>query len=254
MCKKFTVAVVIASMALTSSIAFAGDEEKKVDLSIESMIDRPLDKPEEGMIKASDLQKGVFVTAVGGWSSVYPNTAQLVKDRLREKGIKVAEKPEHADVGLQFGGNPFDLEEVDTNVKSGINKADLSVDVAYALANPTVFLLSNLLKPSDGDKVKTMIVVRIADKPTVSGRGKLGGEGSRDVFVRADIIYHTKNANATKSTLVFNAYVDQFIKNHFVFPAKPEENRGAVAEDAASAITPVSTNDSAASSVAAQSN
>lgn len=217
MFKKLTVAVLVVSMALTSSIAFAGDDNKKVDLSIESMIDRPLDKPEEGMIKVADLHKGVFVTAVGGWSSVYPNTAQLVKDRLREKGIKVVEKPEDADVGLQFYGNPFDLEEVDTNVKSGINKVNLGIDALLAISNPAMLFSINLLNGSDGDKVKTMIQVRIADKPTVSGRGKMNGEGERNLFIISDLIYHTKHADATTSTLVFNAYVDQFIKDHFVF-------------------------------------
>lgn len=232
MIKTFIAASVVVSFLVTPAFA---EEQGKVDFSIESMIDRPLDKPEDGKIKVSELKKGVFVTAVGGWSSVYPKTAQMVKDRLIAKGVKVVDAPSDADIGLQFYGNPFDLEEVETQIDAGINKVNLSVSVLSYLANPTVFLTTSLLTPSDGDKVKTMIMVRVADAPTVSGRGKMNGDGKRNVFVISDLVYRTKHKDATINTMVFSAYIEKFIENHFVFDAAPP------ATEPASAVPPVAT-------------
>lgn len=233
MFKSLVAASVVVSCLVTPVFA---EEQGKTDFNIESMVDRSLDNPEDGKIKVADLKKGVFVTAVGGWSTVYPKTAQMVKDRLIAKGVKVVDTPADADVGLQFAGNPFDLEEVETKIDAGVDKTRLTVNTLSALANPITFFAS-ALATSSGDQVKTMIVVRVADAPTVSGRGKLNGNGKRNVFVISDIVYHTQHQDATASTMVFTAYVEKFIESHFVFDAK--------LADSASAVPPVATNEAA---------
>lgn len=220
MIKTFTVAIIFA-VTFWATPVFA-EEDAKTALSIESMTDRPLDNPADGKIKVSEIKRGVFVTAVGGWSTVYPKTAQMVKDRLMAKGVKVVDAPAEADIGLQFGGNPFDLEEVETQIDAGIDKTRLTVNTLSALANPITFLAS-ALATSSGDKVKTMIIVRVADAPTVSGRGKMNGDGKRNVFVISDLVYHTNHQDATVSTMVFTAYVEQFIEKHFIFDQQKME-------------------------------
>lgn len=72
--------MLFAAMSTFLTTTYAAEEQKKEELQIVPMIDRPLKKPKEGIIHADALQKGIFVTAVGGWSTVYPKTANLVKE------------------------------------------------------------------------------------------------------------------------------------------------------------------------------
>src|SRR3989338_7994154 len=53
-------------------------------------------------IVVKELKNGVFVLAAGGSTGKLPNTTKLIRDMMAAKGIKVADDPAMADVGLQF--------------------------------------------------------------------------------------------------------------------------------------------------------
>ncbi len=89
---------IIFAMFLMQGQALAEVAKTDMEFSLISLLDiQNADKK----IQANTLTKGVYVTVTSGWTP-YPKTAAIVKEMLAAKGIKVVDRPEDADIGLQF--------------------------------------------------------------------------------------------------------------------------------------------------------
>ncbi len=46
-------------------------------------------------IDVKDIKKGIFITAVGGWSTTYAKTTELLKEAFKSRGLKVGQSDSH---------------------------------------------------------------------------------------------------------------------------------------------------------------
>lgn len=169
---------------------------------------------------ASDLKKGVFVTVVGGWSTTFHKTSSFVKDQLVLKGIKVVDRPEDADIGLQIAPIAFPMDEVETGMASGFDKERLATMVGTAILTGGISLLGETWRKSNnGGGGQVIIDARISNNPKVSSRGKLSSESDdRDIFTT--LVYRANQSGPEASAAVFAAYVEIMIENNFVLDAE----------------------------------
>ena len=130
------------------------------------------------------------------------------------KGIKVTDDPAIADVGLQFSNiSGFSLDDVE-NQSNHIDGGKIAAGVGAVLGGG-IFGIAGMLGSSVDKPVVSSFMVVAADKPTITGRNKIDGENKK--FVSAILKYQANKTGADVSTAAFVAYVDDFIKKHFVF-------------------------------------
>ncbi len=171
---------------------------------------------------AKDSQRGVFITATGGWSTTYPKTTQLLKDIFKSKGIKVADKPEDAVIGLMFraGDNFGSFDEVENDLGSsphGIG-ARLAILVSTLYTMATHGNLSAIKGNEFGAKMNSMADVLIVAviNPKLTSRGHLDGDDKKTI--EPEILYHLdrrpENGEHFAVSLL-KAGITQFIDQHF---------------------------------------
>lgn len=218
----------IASMILVLPIfftsAFASEsvaDNNAVDLkfNLVSSTDKASVDPVHKII-ASDLKKGVFVTVVGGWSTTFHKTSSFVKERLVSKGIKVVDKPEDAEIGLQILPISFQMDEVETGMAAGIDKEHLVSLVGTAIFTGGISLLGETWRKSASTGGGQVILdARFFKNPKISSRGKLSSE-SDDVEIVSTLVYSANKSGPDVSTAAFAAYVEKLIENNFVLDAE----------------------------------
>jgi len=163
-----------------------------------------------------DFPNGVFVTSVGGWSTTYQKTADMLKANLREKGVKVVEAPDVADIGIQIYGTAFNLEEVETGLDAGFDKANAAVFVAGIFLTGGINVVGELARPdSDPNTVKCTITARIFKKPTLNSRGKMDGAEELE-SVTTDLLYKSNEPGYKGATAAYMSFIQKLVENHFV--------------------------------------
>ena len=189
-------------------------------------------------IVVKELKNGVFVLAAGGSTGKLPNTTKLIRDMMAAKGIKVADDPAMADVGLQFANIAgFSIGDIE-NHASTIDGGKIGSGVG-AVIGRDIFGLSGRLKAKASQPVTAMFSVLSADKPSVTVSNKLDGEKKTGIL--STIQYQASEVGTDVLTAAFVAFVDDFIKYHFVLdsPVSAEPASAVAAApslDAASAV------------------
>jgi hypothetical protein len=203
----------IAASLCFSASTFAEEVKNNLQVNIASVADKGFgDKVDK--INASDLKNGVFIIVNGGWSTVYSKATQLVKDRFSEKGIKVADKPEDADIGIQIMDVAFDMNQVESGQEQGVNKEYVSSVIGSAIFTGGVSLIGEVFRGGGGDTKSTSLMSMLCRKPTLSSRNKMSGDGNWGSM--AKITYSTNQPGAKAASILFAAYVDHLIETNFV--------------------------------------
>jgi len=200
-----------ASIAIASFGAYGEEAEPAFEYKLISLED-----VDGGDIKISAKDnKRIFVTAVGGWSTTYHKTANILKEKLKESGFDVVDKPEDAEIGVQIVGMTFDLEEVETGIDAGFNKANAAVFVAGVIATGGITLVSELARPSSTEQspVKGRIAALFYANPTISSRGKMSGNDEN--LVVSELVFQASEEGAKRSSAAYLSFVDKLIANHF---------------------------------------
>jgi hypothetical protein len=159
-------------------------------------------------ISVKDQKNGVFVLARGGWSSSYPKTAQMIKEVMTSRGIKVTDDPSNADIGIQF--NAFSGADF-----SDIESQSSSIDTSK-LTQIGLFGVAGLLAFVGDDKPYQAIFTAVsAESPSVSGRNIIEGKNKMDSALTVN--YNASKKNASSATAAFMAYLNEYLNRHFVF-------------------------------------
>jgi len=189
-------------------------EDKPLAFKVIAITEKPADKNKNIKIVVKDLKNGVLVRAVGGWSSSYAKTAQLIKDAMIARGIKVTDDPTTADVGLQFSALAgFNFPDIEAQANTP-DAGKIGVTVAAVLSGG-IFGMGGLFN-SDTDKPRAaLFAVTSAEKPKLSSRGALDGENFTQVF--PNIEYQANKTGIEVTNAVFAVLIDDVIKNHFAF-------------------------------------
>lgn len=187
-------------------------DDKPLEFQLLSATDTVQDNKDIKIV-VKEQKNGVFVLAAGGWSGKYPNTTKLVRDMMVAKGIKVADDPANADVGVQFTNIAgFSLDDVETQ-SNHLDGGKIAGGVGAVLGGG-IFGIAGMLS-SNADKPAFALFMTIAvDKPSITGRNKIDGENRR--VVNSEFKYQANKTGADVSTAAFVAYVDDFIAKHFV--------------------------------------
>lgn len=179
----------------------------------------------------NDFPNGVFVTSVGGWSTTYQKTADMLKARLQEHGVKVVDSPDIADIGIQVYGTLFDLEEVETGLDAGFDKANAAVFVAGIFLTGGINVVGELARPdTDKNTVKCTITARIFKKPTLNSRGKMDGAEELE-SVTTNLLYKTNEPGYKSATAAYMSFVQKLVENHFTVETQKTETVPATAEN-----------------------
>lgn len=185
-------------------------------------------------IAAKDIQKGVFITATGGWRTTYPKTVQLLKDIFKSKGVKVVDKPEDADLGLMFRGvgdfsNFGEVENDQGSLQYGeSSRLAILMSTIYAVAiHGNLSAIRGNEFGSNKNAVAEVLIV-VARNPKLTSRGHLDGGDMKTID--SEISYHLnrrpENGEHFASTLL-KADVSEFIDQHFEgLPAPAEVIQG----------------------------
>lgn len=175
--------------------------------------ERPLDN-KDIKIAVKEQKNGVFVLAASGSGGKLPNTTKLIRDMMAAKGIKVADGPATADVGLQFANIAgFSIGDIESHA-STIDGGKIGAGIG-AVIGRDIFGLSGKLKARANQPVTAMFSVLSADKPSVTASNKLDGEKKTSIL--STMQYQAYEAGTDVLTAAFVAFIDDFIKYHFVF-------------------------------------
>jgi len=217
----FKAILLAASIALASFGAYAEEAAPAFEYKLISISDRF-----GGDIKvhSQDMPNGIFVTAVGGWSSTYNKAARMLSEKLKAQGFKVVDKPEDADIGIQIVPISFNLEEVETGIDAGFDKANAAVFVAGAFLTGGITIISELSRPDTpiAGPVKGSIETRIFTKPKVNGRGKMSGDDDQSVFT--DMVFQSNDEGFKRSTAAYQSFIERLVKDHFIVNEKPADS------------------------------
>lgn len=214
MLKKTIMAICLLTSFATSTFA----EETKPDMQVNIISEQ--DKVFGEKIRSFSLKKGIFVTVVSGWSTVYQKTADIVKEKLISQGIKVVDKPEDAEIGIQIVPLEFEMSEVESSIDAGINKEHLFSVIGSAIFTGGISLLGETWHHK-GQNARVAIAASFYVNPKISSSGKLSGDSA--FGSTSTIIYNANQEGAQVSTAVFVAYVDKLIENHFIIEPKAAE-------------------------------
>jgi hypothetical protein len=198
-------------------------------------------------IAAKDIQKGVFITATGGWSTTYPKTSKLLRDIFKSKGIKVVDKPEDADIGLMFlGGDNFgNFDEVENDLDSLPPK----VSTPFAILLSTIYAAAthgNLpsIRGKEFDAKKNAmadVVIVVAKNPKLTSRGKVDGDDKKTIDSEISFHLDRRPADSEQFALtLLKADVSQFIDQHFDGTPVPADVAPASSVAPASAVSAAS--------------
>ena len=209
----FKTILLTASISLASFGAFAEEAEPAFEYGLVSYSDT------EGSglkFTKEDFPNGVFVTSVGGWSTTYQKTADMLKAKLQDKGFKVVESTDIADIGIQVYGTDFNLEEVETGLNAGFNKANAALVVAGIFLTGGLYVVGELARPdSDQNTVECTITARIFKKPTLNSRGKMDGAEELE-SVTTKLLYKTNEPGYKGATAAYMSFIQKLVENHFV--------------------------------------
>jgi hypothetical protein len=190
--------VMFAMMAaIISTSSLAGDE--KLEYKLLSAKESEVKEVDNIKISVKDQKGGVFVVIPGN----YPKTTALIRELMKQKGIKVVEDPATADFGIQFkdiGGIDFD----------DIEEYSSSIDASGVLK----FLAFGLTSMAVSQNGATFMAI-VVQSPTVSSSNKIKGENRKD-FISTVKYEANKKGPETDTTTLVN-YVNHFIEQHFVF-------------------------------------
>lgn len=168
-------------------------------------------------INASDVKKGVYIHARGGWSSTFPKTAEVIKAVFRAKGVKVVDNVEDADYGVMVaGGNRFGTfasVEEDVGSMSNTERAgrDLLFNVGFTLVTSTLTPGEATVFSADRDGLANIQFI-IMKNPHQASRGRISGD---DTEMFLTLLTFRLNRRWTKEDH-FGARVVAEITNGFI--------------------------------------
>lgn len=201
-----------ASIALSSFGAYAEEAAPAFEYELISYSDTT---GSEVKLTPKDFPNGVFVTSVGGWSTTYQKTADMLKAKLQEHGVKVVDSPEVADIGIQVYGSAFDLEEVETGINAGFDKASAAVFVAGIFITGGINVVGELARPdADENTAQCTIMARIFKKPTLNSRGKMDGAEELEA-VTTNLLFKTNEPGYKSATAAYMSFIQKLVENHF---------------------------------------
>lgn len=221
MFKSFVSIILALPIFVTSAFAADAVADKKDDLQFKllSVTDKMYGAPAHKII-ASELKKGIFVTVIGGWSTTYQKTSLFVKEQLASKGIKVVDKPEEAEIGLQISPLSFQMEEVESGINAGIDKERVISMIGTAIFTNGISLLGETWrKNGNGAGGQVIIDARFFNNPKINSRGRLNSDAD-DMEISSTVAYMANKSGAEASTAAFAAYVEKLIENNFVLDAE----------------------------------
>jgi hypothetical protein len=214
MIKKSIVAICL--LAVLTTFSYAEETKNDVQINLISVTEKVFVTSNQ-KIDASLLKKGVFVSVVGGRSSIYQKTADLVKDRIASKGVKVVNSPEDAEIGMVIVPVSFEIDEVESGLDAGINKEHLFAMIGSAIVTGGVSLAGETWRQQNKN-VQVSFAIGFFDNPKTAQNGKISGD--RTYGAVSTIVYNANQEGAKVSTAVLTAYVDKLIENHFIIEPK----------------------------------
>lgn len=229
---KFITSSLIALLLSFVATAFA-DEAPKPEFQAKIISIEEQASPEipSSAIDQHGGKNTLFIHAIEGWSSTYPKIANAIKMRMQSLGIRVVDKPEDADVGLQFGPvSGFEFDEIESGADSsgsGISMENVMVLVVSVTTHTPIsgggpMFLSN-------EKRGGIIGVCMFNHPTIGSRGKMRGD-SKSIYGAAGcssytVLYSANEYGAKSSIFALSSVVDRFITDHIVAdPAAPRSS------------------------------
>ncbi|NNM69959.1 MAG: hypothetical protein HKM00_08375 [Gallionella sp.] len=241
MLKKLFAAILLLVLAVP---ALAEETQKPADFSMLGFWDTSYNADGDKstgpgrIIHSSEVKKGIYVNAEGGWHSNYPQAAQIIKNLLVAKGFKVADKPEDADIGLDVNDLGFDFSEVSTGETTLVSGNHIATAVISGLA--VIVSPSNILQAASNltgmtSRGTKMINAVFVDEPTLTGRKKL--DGKNGLLTSTKFTYQSSKNNAQVTTEVFTAYATRLVNNNFIVDTKAEDQAKSV--DATTQAEPV---------------
>ena len=243
MLKKLFAAILLLVLAVP---ALAEETKKPANFSDLTFQDTAFNADDKStgpgrIIHLSEIKKGVYVNVQGGFHSTYPQAAQIITNLLVAKGIKVADKPEDADIGLAISEMAFDFSEIATGKTTSVSA--LTIDhiatVLISAAAVIVAPVNALQAVTDVSGMKSQGTKKIGalfyDDPVLASREKLDGKNRTSVVT--SITYKAAKENAQVTTEVFVAYATRLVDTHFIVDTKAEDQAKAV--DATTQAEPV---------------
>lgn len=203
-------------MSLTFGAAYAADPQKEFSFSVKECETK---EGENIKLSPSDVQKGIYVTAVGGWSDSYPKTADMLKEKLKEAGFKVVDSATDADYGIQIYGYGMDLEEVEAGVTVDRSGGRAAYIVGGAILSGGLSLVGEAFNTFslEGKEYSYSISFRVVKNPVDKGNGRLKGSQSDDIVFSATSI--SNDDSVKRETAQYLAMLDRFIKDHVAVSA-----------------------------------
>lgn len=170
-------------------------------------------------IKPSDAPNGIYIVAISGWSSTYPNVANIVKDKFRAHGFVVTENIENADLGLSISTIGMPIEDVETNV-THINKEFVAGQVGAAILTGGISLIASGMHLTGKAKGIGTIAGTVSKGPLkLTGRKRIDSD---KVLYQAMIgsKFAADETNAMVHTQLFNTVLDSFM-TEYTMKAEP---------------------------------
>ncbi len=202
-------------------------------------------------VDVKDVKKGVFIMAAGSFKTVYPKTADMLKDIFKSRGIHVVDKIEDADLGLLFaGGNKFGTLE---GVENDLGAMPPGESTAIALATGMLYskMTHGGILPIAGNEFSAKkngvgdVMVTFAKNPKLNWRGVVTGDDTKTVA--SLITYHMDRLPEKGehfSATLLAADMAQFIDQHFAgLPAQEgvAQSSGATPALGVAASAPITT-------------
>lgn len=233
--------------AMIFSVAIAEETEVTLGLQVLSVKDTDGDKGFKFDVK--NIQKGIYVHAWDGIFSTAPHSEELIKEILKAKGIKVADKIEDADFGIQIrGGDKFGtFGGVEDDIGSYTKGEAFARNV---LTNFAVIVVTGRLNSQRGSRaidgtkpVVADLYVKVMRNPQNASMKKIKGDDEKEVLT--ELLCHVnrpaKKGEGFQPMLLSSMFVG-FVEQHFEGLPAPDIAPATAPASAVTPATPVAAN------------
>lgn len=199
---------------------FAVAEEVK-DYHLQATVVEPGWGSKKFKITPSEVPKGIYVVVTSGWSTLYPNLAEIIKSKFKEKGFVVTDKIDEADLGINFFQLGIPFSDIEKNTTS-INKEHVGATIGAAILTGGISLIATGIQMSGKSKGRVSLTSAIYKAPLkLSSRGRV--DADKDMLysgvVGTDFV--ADETNPVVFTKLFGILVDGYINEFFTTQAEP---------------------------------
>jgi hypothetical protein len=230
--------LMVLMLAMAYGVAMA--EESPLTLNLISAKDGSGDVGFK--LPVSDIQKGIFVQIGGLFSR--PKTILLIKETLKAKGLKVVDRIEDADYGLEPVTSIFDKieDDADEYTKTTALASNLARDFAIIVLTGHMSAMKGVHELNFDKPLNADVTFRLFKNPKVGSFNWLNGTEEKNVVIHMELqVNRPPHKGDAFNARWFQAITAQYVNLHF---------DGLPAPTAPPISAPVSGGDPAASAVA----